>query len=101
MPVSTLERASEPTSTMHIRVKDDVRIRARQNADRMGIPLTALVNAFLIKLAYDGVVPFELSVPDEEPNESVYEAYRELKDGGGVRVASVDEMYRSIGLERE
>ncbi len=75
---------ADNTSTIHVKVRADVKTEAQKNAKLMGIPLSALVNAFLIKIATDGRVPFELSVP-EIPNAKTTSAMREVKEGKGKR----------------
>lgn len=47
-------------ATVSARVDDEVKIRAEQVADAIGLPLSAAINIFLKKFAAEGGFPFEV-----------------------------------------
>ena len=95
------ETLSAESSTLHVRVRNDIRAAAKLNADKIGIPLSTLINAFLTRFAVEGKVPFEMAVPvpNAEPNDDVYQSLQELRAGGGMRCKNVTELYAA--MERE
>ena len=102
MAVQTVEKKRESeVGTLHIRVRNDIRAAAQLNAEKIGMPLSTIVNCLLNRLAVEGRVPFDLTVPvarSEEPNEGVYEALQELRAGKGVRCSDLKDMYKKMGL---
>ncbi|MEG1604055.1 MAG: type II toxin-antitoxin system RelB/DinJ family antitoxin, partial [Cloacibacillus sp.] len=70
------------TTTIHVRVNEEVKEKASNYADRVGIPLSSLINAFLVRFAETGRLPFDIAV-QESPNDLTRAAVRELNDGGG------------------
>lgn len=89
---------ADNTTTIHVKVRSDIKAKAQKNAKLMGIPLSALVNAFLIKIAADGRVPFELSVP-EVPNAKTISAMREINEGKGKRYEDTAAMLEDLGID--
>lgn len=85
------------TETIHVRVKSDIKARAMSNAEEIGIPLSSIINAFLVKFANSGSIEF--SVP-KTPNAETMEAIRELEEGKGTFSSSLSEMYKDMGITR-
>lgn len=85
------------TETIHVRVKSDIKARAMSNAEEIGIPLSAIINAFLVKFANSGSIEF--SVP-KAPNAETMEAIRELEEGKGTYSANLSAMYKDMGISR-
>ena len=87
------------TSIITVRVKNDTKRLAMENAEAVGIPLSTLINAFLVKFAAEGVVPFEIGVPCT-PNAVTRSAMREAREGRATRCASIADMYAKSGIDK-
>lgn len=84
---------------IQVRVDPEIKAAASEVAAGIGIPLSTLINAFVTRLAWEGKVPFELIAP-EIPNKQVRDAITELEAGHGTRCASIEEMYKDMGISR-
>lgn len=82
---------------MRVMLKEDVRDKARKNAESIGVPLSLIVRAFVGRFADDGIIPFEF---EAQPNLETQEAMRELQAGGGARCENLEKMYESMGIKR-
>ncbi|MDO5562678.1 MAG: type II toxin-antitoxin system RelB/DinJ family antitoxin [Synergistaceae bacterium] len=89
--------AASGTEIVSIRLKSGVKHKAMENAEAVGIPLSTLISAFVTKFASEGVVPFEIRVP-ETPAPHVLAAIQELESGGGTVCDSIEEMYAAAGV---
>ena len=87
------------TSVITVKVKTEIKQKAMQNAEAAGIPLSALINAFLAKFAADGVVPFQIDVM-ETPNAVTAAAMKDADEGRVTRCASIADMYAQAGIIR-
>ena len=78
-----------------LRVDDDVKRRAEQVLDDIGLSMSAAINVFLRKVAREHRIPFELSA--DELNAETVEAIQELSrmkadPGLGKTYTDVDQM---------
>ena len=87
------------TSIITVRVKNNIKQQAMENAEAAGIPLSTLINAFVVKFAAEGVVPFEIGVPGI-PNAVTRAAMKDARTGRLTRCASVADMYEKAGIEK-
>lgn len=87
------------TSVITVRVKSDIKDRAMENADAAGIPLSTLINAFVVKFAAEGVVPFEIGVPNI-PNSVTRAAMKDSRAGRVTRCVSIEDMYKQAGVKK-
>lgn len=70
------------TAVLNVKVDEQVKKRAQSVARSFGIPLSTLVNAYLIELANTGQVYFSTVEPMTEKMEKVIEqAEKEIKNG--------------------
>lgn len=86
-------------SIITVRVKNEVKQKAMENAEATGIPLSTLINAFIVKFAAEGVVPFQIGVP-ETPNSVTHTAMKEADEGKVTRCSSLADMYAQAGIEK-
>ncbi len=82
-----------------IRVDDDVKRRAEQALDDIGLSMSAAINVFLRKVAREQRIPFELSA--DIPNAETIEAIQEVKKlkanpGLGKTYTDVDQMMEDL-----
>ncbi len=85
-------------TTLTFRVAPDLKESAIKCANAIGIPLSNLINAFLVRFVNDGKVPFDLRVP-EIPNEVTLASIRETQGGEGLKeYASLQDMAADLGL---
>ncbi len=90
---------SSDMSVITVRVKTEIKQKAMQNAEAAGIPLSTLVNAFLVKFAAEGVVPFQIGVP-ETPNALTLAAMKDADEGRTTHCTSIADMYVQAGIEK-
>ena len=82
-----------------LRVDDDVKRRAEQVQDDIGLSMSAAINVFLRKVAREHRIPFELSA--DELNAETVEAIQELSrmkadPGLGKTYTDVDQMMEEL-----
>ena len=85
-------------TTLTFRVAPDLKESAIKCANAIGIPLSNLINAFLVRFVNDGKVPFDLR-GQEIPNEVTLASIRETQSGEGLKeYASLQDMAADLGL---
>lgn len=55
------------TSNIYIRVEPEVKKRAEQVLEQLGIPMSNAVNMFLKQVALQRGIPFEIKLPESVP----------------------------------
>lgn len=68
-------------SVVRARISTETKNRAVAALDRIGLSVSDLIRLTLVRVADEGRLPFELSVP----NRTTREAMAELAEGKGVR----------------
>lgn len=86
-------------SIITVRVKNEIKQKAMKNAEATGIPLSTLINAFVVKFAAEGVVPFQIGVP-ETPNAVTRAAMKEADEDNLTHCSSHADMYAQAGIEK-
>ena len=82
-----------------LRVDDDVKRRAEQVLDDIGLSMSAAINVFLRKVAREHRIPFELSADElnAETVEAIQESGRMKADPGlGKTYTDVDQMMEEL-----
>lgn len=83
-------------STMvHVRVDDEVKAKATEALDAMGLTVSDAVRVFLKRVAVEQAIPFEVRVPNAETTA----AMRELEAGEGARFDGVDALMADLHEE--
>lgn len=54
------------TAMIHVRIDEDLKSKASETLDAMGLSLSEAVRVFLKRVATDQAFPFELRVPNAE-----------------------------------
>lgn len=83
-----------------VRVKKNVKRQAMDNAEAVGIPLSTLLNAFVTRFAAEGVVPFNIRVPNlpnAETAAAIEEAHNMLDGKTTAKRQSVAEFFSEMG----
>jgi DNA-damage-inducible protein J len=57
---------SSPTAMIHVRIDPELKSRASETLDAMGLSLSEAVRVFLTRVATDQAFPFELRVPNAQ-----------------------------------
>lgn len=57
---------SSPTAMIHVRIDQNLKSKASETLDAMGLTLSEAVRVFLTRVATDRAFPFELRVPNAE-----------------------------------
>ena len=58
--------AASSTTMLHIRVDQDLKERATETLDQMGLSLSEAVRLLLTRIAAEKALPFEVRVPNSE-----------------------------------
>ena len=80
-------------STMvHGRVDDEVKAKATEALEAMGLTVSDAVRVFLKRVAAEQAIPFEIRVPNAESKAAIHQ----LEAGEGEPFASVDALMADL-----
>ena len=84
------------TDTLHIRVKPDVKQKAEETLNDLGLSITEAVNVFLNQVILNDGIPFEIKKP--KYNKETIQAMEDTKNGKNLSKAfdNVDEMFKEL-----
>ena len=84
------------TDTLHIRVEPDVKIKAEETLNDLGLSITEAVNVFLNQVILHDGIPFKIEKP--RYNKETIQAMEDVKNGKNLSKAfdSVDEMFEEL-----
>jgi DNA-damage-inducible protein J len=88
--------AENSTSMVHVRVDDQVKLRATEALAKMGLSVSDAVRVLLIRVAADQAFPFPIKVP--VPNAETAKAIKELNDGKGKRFSDPAALFADLGI---
>ena len=83
------------TSMVHIRMDNDLKDRATQALEAMGLTAADAVRLLFHRIAADQAFPLELKVPNAETRAAMEEA-RALMKSGKLRFASAKEAFAEL-----
>lgn len=76
------------------RIDVNVKERAISTLDRIGLSVSDVIRLTLIRVADEGRLPFDVSVP----NAGTRKAMKELEDGKGKRFDSAEALFKDLGI---
>ena len=84
------------TDTLHIRVEPDVKIKAEETLNDLGLSITEAVNVFLNQVILHDWIPFKIEKP--KYNKETIQAMEDVKSGKNLSKTfdSVDEMFEEL-----
>lgn len=84
------------TDTLHIRVEPDVKIKAEETLNDLGLSITEAVNVFLNQVILHNGIPFKIEKP--KYNKETIQAMEDVKNGKNLSKTfdSVDEMFEEL-----
>ena len=84
------------TDTLHIRVEPDVKIKAEETLNDLGLSITEAVNVFLNQVILHDGIPFKIEKP--RYNKETIQAMEDVKNGKNLSKAfdSIDEMFEEL-----
>ena len=84
------------TDTLHIRVEPDVKIKAEETLNDLGLSITEAVNVFLNQVILHNGIPFKIEKP--KYNKETIQAMEDVKSGKNLSKTfdSVDEMFEEL-----
>ncbi len=84
------------TDTLHIRVKPDVKARAEETLNYLGLSITEAVNVFLNQVILNDGIPFKIEKP--RYNKETLQAIEDVKNGKNLSKAfdTVEEMFKEL-----
>ena len=84
------------TETLHIRVKPNVKQKAEETLDDLGLSITEAINVFLNQVILNDGIPFEIRKP--KYNKETIQAIEDTKNGKNLSKSfdSVDEMFEEL-----
>jgi DNA-damage-inducible protein J len=83
-----------PTTMVHVRIKEDVKLKAERALEAMGMSISDAVRILLVRVAADKAFPFSLEVPDSVARR----AMRDLDQGKGKRHKNAKELLADLGI---
>ena len=94
------------TANVIARVEPDIKEKAEAILQRIGVPVSVLINALYYQIIYENGVPFSIKIPkgieptynmsDKEFDEMLDRSYNQAKNGESI---PVDEAFDSIKKE--
>ncbi len=91
--------ATKTDTSMTIRMNSEVKQRAQEIFDSLGMDMTTAINVFLRQAIHYRGMPFDvrLHIPNEETMEAIEEVQRMKKDPSiGKSYTDVDEMMKEL-----
>ena len=85
------------TSMLHVRVDDEIKLKATKALGAMGLSVSDAVRLFLHRVVADQALPLELKVPNAETRAAMAEA-EEIIGNRSARFASAGELF--VDLEK-
>lgn len=84
------------TDTLHIRIEPNVKQRAEETLNDLGLSITEAINVFLNQVILNDGIPFEIKKP--RYNKETIQAMEDTKNGRNLSKAfdSVDEMFEEL-----
>ena len=84
------------TDTLHIRVEPDVKIKAEETLNDLGLSITEAVNVFLNQVILHDGIPFKIEKP--KYTKETIQAMEDVKSGKNLSKTfdSVDEMFEEL-----
>ena len=86
---------SAQTSMIHVRVDDEMKERATEALDAMGLSVSDAVRLFLRRVVIDQAFPLELKVPNYDSRVAIAEADAMAKDRL-ARFATADKLFEDL-----
>jgi DNA-damage-inducible protein J len=83
---------SSPTAMIHVRIDPDLKSKASETLDAMGLSLSEAVRVFLTRVATDQAFPFELRVP----NAQTVAAMKAGDEGEVLKFSSIEELMADL-----
>jgi DNA-damage-inducible protein J len=83
------------TSMLHVRIDDDVKEKATQAVEAMGLTLSGAVKLFLTRVAAEQAIPFAVKVPNAESRAAIAEI-EEMIAKRRARFSSADELFDAL-----
>ncbi len=86
---------SAHTSMLHVRVDDDLKARATEALNAIGLSTSDAVRLLLHRIVADQAFPLELKVPNAETRAALDEV-RQMEAARRSRFADADEMFAAL-----
>lgn len=84
------------TSMLHVRIDDDLKAKAVQALDAIGLSTADAVRLLFHRIVAEQAFPLELKVPNAETLAAMEES-RQMMREGKARFKTADEMFASLG----
>ena len=86
------------TDTLHIRVEPNIKVKAENTLNDLGISITEAVNIFLHQVILNDGIPFEIKKPkfNKETLEAIKEARALLRDSNAKTYNSMEELMEDL-----
>jgi len=91
---------AKKTSTIHLRVKPNIKADVERLLDKLGLTTTDAINIFLNQIVLTGGLPFPVKIP--QPN---VETLAAIKEAEGIKkgiiqseAKNVDEFFKEMGV---
>lgn len=96
--MDTVLRGAAGTGTVQARVSRKLKEEAENVLSAMGMTTSGAINVFLQAVVNYRKIPFEISLPEDIPNEMTRRAIEEGRAGKGKTFNSTEELYADLGI---
>jgi DNA-damage-inducible protein J len=86
------------TSMLHVRIDDDVKEKATQAVEAMGLTLSGAVKLFLTRVAAEQAIPFAVKVPNAVTRAAMAEADEMIAEGQ-ARFGTGEDLFDALDKE--
>ncbi len=83
------------TTMVHVRVDETIKTQAAATLAEMGLSVSDAVRMLLVRVAAERALPFDVRVPNAETGAAI----RELEDGRGARLESIDDLLADLNAD--
>ena len=86
---------STGNSYVRVRIDPDLKARAGEALDRMGLSVSDAIRMMLVRVAEEETLPFEVKVPNRETRA----AMSEVESGGSARFETIDDLMSDLNAD--
>ena len=83
------------TTMVHVRVDETVKTQAAATLAEIGLSVSDAVRMLLVRVAAERALPFDVRVPNAETAAAI----REMENGQGARLESIDDLLADLNAD--
>ena len=83
------------TTMVHVRVDETVKTQAAATLAEIGLSVSDAVRMLLVRVAAERALPFDVRMPNAETAAAI----REMENGQGARLESIDDLLADLNAD--